>query len=95
VIGDQLQRPVQVATDLLVNAQKIGSGLCEGGNEVVRILDHQMAIKRQIGDRPQRLNHGRTEGDVWDEVSVHHVDVDDASAASFGRLHLFGEMGEV
>jgi hypothetical protein len=41
------------------------------------------------------LHDGRAEGDVGDEVAVHHVHVDDGSAAALGAGDLVGEVGEV
>src|ERR1017187_9785647 len=84
-----------MAADLLLDGDQIGASLGEGGDEGVGVLDHQVAVERELGDRPQRLDHGRAEGDVGDEVAVHDVDVDDGAAATLGRGNLVGEVGEV
>lgn len=54
-----------------------------------------MAVERQFGDAPERLDHGRTEGDVGNEVAIHHIDVDDSAAAALGRCDLVGQVREV
>ena len=41
----------------------------------VGVLDHQVRVERQVGGPGQRLDHRRAEGQVRDEVVVHHVDV--------------------
>ena len=43
----------------------------------------------------QRLHHQRADGDVGDEVAVHHVDVDPVAAGGVDRPHLVAELGEV
>ena len=40
-------------------------------------------------------DHGRTQGEVGDEVAVHHVDVDDARPAALGRCDLVRQAAEV
>ena len=95
VLDDVLEGAVQVAADLLLDGDHVGAGLGEGGDEGVGILDHQVAVERELGDRADGLDHGRAEGDVGDEVAVHDVDVDDGAAAALGRGDFVGEMGEV
>ena len=43
----------------------------------------------------QAGDHGRTDGDVGDEVAVHDVDVDGCAAAALGRGNLVGQVGKV
>jgi len=92
---DQLKRPVEVTADLLVDGDHVRAGLGEGGDEVVGLLDHEMAVERQLGDRSQRLDHGRTEGDVWNEVAVHHIHMDDGSATAFSGGNILCQAREV
>ena len=95
VLDDVLEGAVQVAADLLVDGDHVGAGLGEGGDEGVGVLDHQVAVERELGDGADGLDHGRAEGDVGDEVAVHDVDVDDGAAAALGRGDFVGEVGEV
>ena len=95
MVRDQLQRAVQMPTGLLMNTQQVCSCFGEGGNILVWILYHQVAVQRKVRHRTQRLHHRRPKGDIRDKMSVHHIDVDDASTASLGCLHLIGEMSEV
>ena len=95
VFDDVLEGAVQVAADLLMHGDHVGAGLGEGGDEGVGVLDHQVAVERQLGDGAQGLDHGRAEGDVGDKVAVHDIDVDDGAAAALGRGDFVGEMGEV
>src|SRR6266702_6096717 len=90
-----LQCAMQMPADLLVNADHVRPGLRELGDEGVRVLDHQMAIERELRHRTQGFHHGRTEGDVRYEVAVHYIDVDDGSAAALCRCCLVSKVGEV
>ena len=47
------------------------------------------------GVRPERLHHPRADGDVGDEMAVHHVDVDPVGAGLVDRADLLAEPGEV
>ena len=58
------------------------------------VFDHQVAVERHGGRPPKALHHGKTNGEVGDEVIVHHVDVQPVGV----RLHgtrLIGETGKV
>ena len=52
---NQLQRPVQMPADLLLHAQHVRARLGKRRNKRVGILDHQVAVQRQLRDRAQRL----------------------------------------
>src|ERR1700733_2987825 len=82
-------------TGLVMDADPVGASLGEGGDEVVRILDHEVAIERQFCDSTQRLHDGRAERDVGDEVAVHHIDGNGRPAAALACSHLFREPCEV
>ena len=62
VVGDQLQGAVQVGAGLVVDADPVGAGLGERGNEFVGVLDHQVAVERQAGGLAQALDHRAGQG---------------------------------
>ena len=95
VVGDQLERAVQVAAGLVVDADPVGPGVGKRGDELVGILDHQVAIERQVGDLAQAFHHRRPDGDVGHKMAVHDVDVDDRAAAALGRGNLVRQMGKI
>ena len=95
VLGDVLEGAMEVAADLLMDGHHVGAGVGEGGDEVVGVFDHHVAVEGEFGDGAEGLDHGRAEGDVGDEVAVHDVDVDDGAAAALGCCDFVGEMGEV
>jgi hypothetical protein len=86
---------VQMAAGLVVDAHPVGPGLGKGGDELVRVLDHQVAVERQMGHLAQALDHHWPNGDVGHKMAVHHIHVDDGSAAPAGRGDLIRQMGEI
>ena len=54
-----------------------------------------MHVERHVGHALQRLHNGRSDRDVRDEVSVHHVDVNEIRAATLGGGDRFTERREV
>ena len=58
-----------------VDVHLIGAGPCERFQKNFRLGTHQVHIEKQLGQRAQRLHHGRTEGDVRHEMAVHDVEM--------------------
>jgi len=48
VMGDQLQRAVQMRAGLVMHAHPIGSRIGKRGNVVVGVFDHQVAIEGRL-----------------------------------------------
>ena len=95
VVNDHFQRAVQVRADFVVDADPVGAGLGERGDEIVGVIDHQVAVEGQAGCLANAGYHGRPDGDVGDEVAVHDVDVDGGAAAALGRGNLIGQVGKI
>ena len=53
-----------------------------------RITDHQMDVKRNGGVGTQRLYNGRAKREIWDEMPIHHIDMQPICTAFFhaGKL---------
>ncbi len=88
-------RPLEVGQRLRVQADPRRPGVDECVEVAVRVLDHQVHVQGQRGGAPDRFHHRRTQGDVGDEVPVHHVDVDRARAAALGGGDVLAEPREV
>jgi len=95
VIGDVGEGAVEVGAGLVMDADPIRAGFGEGRDEVVGILDHQVAIEWKLRRFAQRFDDRWAEGDVGHKVAVHDVDVDDGAAAFFGRRDGVGQVSEV
>ena len=95
VVCDELKGPVEMAAGFLVDADHVRACGGEVRDEGVGVLDHEVAVERQFGDRPDGFDDRRPEADVRDEVAVHDIDVDDGAAATLSRGDLVSEMREV
>ncbi len=93
--GDQMQRAVQMNARLLMDRNPIGAGFGKGRNVVVGILDHQVAVQRNLRRLPKAGDHGRADGYIGNEVAVHDVHVQQSAAAFDGRLRIGAEPREV
>ena len=92
---DQMQSSVQVPASFLVHGNPVRARIGKRGNEFIRILDHQVAIERQLRDLTQRLDDGRSDRKVGNEVSIHNVDVDETCTALARDAHLLAESGKI
>ena len=92
---DQMQGAIQMYAGFLVHGNPVGAGRGKLGNELVRILDHQVAIERQLGHLAQGLHQRRSHGQVGHEMTVHDIHMDDCAAARGSVAHLVRQMGEV
>ena len=72
-----------------LHQEMIGAGVREGGKIALRLDDHQVNVERLCRRAADRLQHDRPDGDVRNETSVHHVDVDPVGAGRIDRAHLF------
>jgi len=95
VVGDELEGAMEMAAGLVVDADPVGAGLGEGGDEFVGVLDHEVAIEGQLGVLAEGGDDGGSDGDVGDEMAIHDVDVDNGATAALGSGDFVGEAGEV
>src|SRR5207344_689023 len=61
----------------------------------IGILDHQVHVEWHAGDALERFHHRHADRDVGDEMTVHHVHVNQLRAATLRHRHRFTEIGEV
>ena len=92
---DQMQRAVQVANRFLMNRNPVDPGVCKNRNKLVGILDHQMTIERNVHRLAQGCDHGRADGDVGDEVTVHDINMEEGRTASHRGIGIFCQAGEI
>src|SRR2546422_5357363 len=59
------------------------------------IFDHEVRVQRKPGDRPDRPNHERTKGQIWNKVTVHDVKMEPIGAPPFGKADLLFEILEI
>src|SRR6185503_1088911 len=79
-VGD---RSLEVRHGLDMHRDHAGTGGNELFDVVVRLFDHEMHVERPSGDALDGADDRRADRDIWDEVPVHHVDVNQIGAAAF------------
>ena len=92
---DEMQRAVQVPASFLMHRNPIRPRLGKRRNKLVRILDHQVAVERQLRHLAQRLHHRRPNRQVRHEMPIHNIHMDDRRATFLRRAHLFAQTGKV
>jgi len=90
-------------TDLDVHGERVGAGVAKRFEVATRLRHHEVAVEEQPRMRAQRAHDGRPDGEVGDEVAVHHVDVQPigragdlpdrlGQVAEVGRQHRRGDL---
>ena len=92
---DVLERAVEVRPSLGMDGDDVGAGLGESVEEQVDRRNHQMDVERLRRVRAERFHHARADGEVGNEMAVHHVDVDPVGARLVDRADFLAELGEV
>ena len=70
-------------TGLHVHGQVRGAGLGEGLEVALGLLDHQVHVQGQLGGALVGLHQEWPHGEIRDEMTVHHVDMDPVGAGAF------------
>jgi len=74
-------------TGFRVHRKPIGARLAKRLDEGIDRRNHQMHVERSLGVGPDRLDHHRSDGDIGNEVAVHHIDMDEIGARLLHRFH--------
>ena len=90
-----VQQAVQVVRRFGMDADDGSACLCKFTDVLFRVLDHQVAIQREIRALLDTGGNARAETDIWDEVPVHDIQMDEACAAVFNGLEAVTEFEEV
>ena len=89
------ERALEMNARFDVHADHVRSGLGESLEIALGLDDHQVDVDRQTGRAANRSDDDRTERDVRDEATVHHVDVDPVGAGALDGGHLLREAPEI
>ena len=57
---------------------------------VLRVVQHEMDIEKELGLGPQVSDGLGAEGQVWDEVSIHDIDVKPFGSNSLNCIYVIG-----
>ena len=69
--------------------------LCELSEEGIRALHHHVHVQGYLHQGSQRGHHYGTEGNGWDELAVHDVDVEVVCAGLLSSLGLIAQPRKV
>jgi hypothetical protein len=95
VRGDQMKGAIEMDTCFLVDGDPSSAGFGKCRDEFVRPFNHEVTIERDFRDFAKRGYDRRPDGDIRDEVAIHHVHVEDACSPFGDGLGFRAEAGEV
>src|SRR5262245_48719556 len=78
-----------------MNSQTVRPGVDKSRDVSVGVRNHQVNVQWQLGDRTNRLHHQGTDGDVRNEVAIHHVNMQKMCPGLFYLADILTERGEV
>src|SRR5262252_4014085 len=78
-----------------VDRDDIGSGLGEGFEVRIARRDHQMDVERLFGVWTDRANDVGPNGNVWDKMAVHDIDMDPIGAGGVDRAYFLAEFCKI
>jgi hypothetical protein len=92
---DQMKGAIEMDTGFLVDGDPSSASFGECGDEFVRPFNHEMTIERNFRDFAKRGYDRGPDRDVWDEVTIHHVHVEDRRSPFDSGLNFCAEASEV
>ena len=95
VRGDQMQGAIEMDAGFLVDRDPSSAGFRESGDEFVRPFNHEMTIEWDFRDFAKRGYDRRPDGDIRDEVAIHHVHVENGGTSFDSGLDFRAETSEV
>src|SRR4030042_6009055 len=90
-----LNHLLEMRADFNMNRNPIATCLSKGFNISSWFFNHQVDIKRQGCQSLQSLNDQRTNGDVGNEMSIHHINMNHISSCLFDSLPLLTKAAEI
>ena len=81
-----------------VKRDRVGAGVCELGEVMVGVVDHQVTVEHAAGcvnHRGDRAQHDRPDRHRWDEVPVAAIEVEDPAAGGEQLVDLLTQPAEV
>ena len=92
---DPAERAVEVGAGLDVDDDQLAAGLDVEMEEIVGVADHQMGLEADGGPAPAGGDDVGPEGQVGDEVTVHHIPLDAIDPGLLEGGDVVTEPGEV
>ncbi len=95
VLVDQTDSPIDVLRGLGMEADDVGAGLGEIRNDPIHRFHHQVYVNRYACMRPYRLADHWADRQIWYEMVVHHVEMDQICAGGNDCADLFAQTAEI
>ena len=92
---DQMKSAIEMDAGFLVDRDPISAGFRESGDELIRPFNHEMAIERNFRDFAKRSYDGGPDCDVRDEMTIHHIHVENGGSPFDSGLGFRAEASEV
>jgi hypothetical protein len=92
---DGLHDAVYVVARLDVHDHDVRARIQIPADGVIGVVDHEMHVERNGRDTLQRLDDRRPYGEVRNEMTVHHVNVDDVGACCLDKCDGLAKSVEV
>ena len=78
-----------------MNSYRIGSRVNVPGHLHLGIVDHQMHVERDVRHALEHLDMCGTDGEIGNEVAIHHVDVYPIGTCLGNHAHVAFEIREI
>src|SRR5262249_55881692 len=88
-------RPMQVYLRFYMNGDHRRSCAGKLPDIPVRVGNHQVAVKRELGDSPRGPHYHRADRDIGHEMPIHNINMDQAGSAALGRPDLLTQASEI
>ena len=73
----------------------VGPRVDEHGGVLVRVGNHQVEVQGEARDFANGCDHRRADGEVLNEVAIHHIEVQHGGAALFHLGDLLAQSREI
>src|SRR5271169_1674177 len=91
-----MERAVQMNASFLMHGDPVGTSFRKCGNELIRILNHQVTIEGSVWKcLAERSDNRRADGDVRHKVPIHHVKMQNCAAACERSLRVGAQLRKV
>ena len=78
-----------------MNDDLVGAGAPKGFQKYLRAGTHQVNIEKHFHLPSKCFHHIGPKRDVWNEVTVHHIQVQPVPTGAFGSFCLGGQFYEI
>jgi len=93
--GDQMKSAIEMDAGFLVDRDPSSAGFRESGDEFIRPFNHEMTIERNFRDFAKRGYDWGPDRDIRDEMTIHHIHVEDGGSPFDDGFRFCAEAGEV